>query len=80
MITKKYWATVEVLSGFVSAITLVVWSFRLWNSHARHRMNIVSPEGGEVKFVGFMLDAVMIGIHSFVATFFLFICSLCFYW
>lgn len=78
MATKKYWATVEVLVGFVSATTLVVWIFRVYNSYNNHRN--VSPEGQDTKPFQFFIHAMMVGIHSFVSTFFPFILLLCFYW
>jgi hypothetical protein len=79
MMTKKFWATVEVLSGFVSAITFVIWIFRIYNSHKRYRNATI--EGGEdTNSFQFFIHAIMVGIHSFVSAFFPFVLLLCLYW
>lgn len=78
MMTKKFWATVEVLSGFVSALTFVIWIFRVYNSHTQHRN--LSIESEDTNLCQFFIHALMIGIHSFVAAFFPFILLLCLYW
>lgn len=80
MNTTNYWSTVEILSGFVSAITLVLFIFRLWNCNARKRRSNQSLEGEAQILIELLIDAIMVGIHSFVIVFFPFICLLSFYW
>jgi len=84
MKTDKYWAVVEVLSGFVSAITLVIWLFRVWKCHARLRKsNNMFSQGHQVEddsLIQFVVEVIILGIHSFVIVFFPFIFLLCFYW
>ncbi len=76
MLTDKVWSTVEVLSGFISALTFVIWVFRVYNSHNRYR-NVTSEVGEDTEF---FLHVVMIGINTFVSAFFPFIFLLCLYW
>jgi hypothetical protein len=77
MLTKKFWSAVEVMSGFVSAIALVVWVFRVY--HAYSRYTNTSPEYNDNPY-HFFIHAMMLGFNSFVSAFFPFILILCLYW
>ena len=78
MVTKEFWTTVEVLCGFVSAITFVLWIFRVYNTYSRLRYQ--SGEMQDGTSIQFTTKAAMLAFHCFVSAFFPFIFLLCFYW
>ena len=78
MITKQFWTTVEVLSGFVSAATFVLWVFRVYNSYSRLRYTSGNIQEGVM--LQFIVGAAASAVHCFVSCFFAFLFGCAIYW
>ncbi len=79
MITRQFWTTVEVLSGFVSAITFVLWIFRVYNSYSRLGC-YTSGDLQDGVSIQFIANVAALAINCFVSAFFPFLLVLCLYW
>ena len=82
MMTGKYWTTIEVMIGFVSAISVAVWLLRVYNWQNRNKRisadgNVMtdSSEGGII-----LLKCIAMALNTFVLIFFPFILALCTFW
>lgn len=82
MMTEKYWATVEVMTGFVSAIAVVIWLLRVYNWQNRNKRTSIDGTVTTSSSDGWimLLHCVAMAVHTFVIVSFPFILSLCTFW
>ena len=66
---------IGITIGFLSAIALLIWSFRIYNWYNTNR-NLTSPS----EQAAFAIRVIAIGFHTIVITFLPFIFCLCIFW
>ena len=81
MQTANFWATIQIMSGFVIACGVCVFGVRLnnWQSRQRAVGNDLSSIGSMTGF-HFMIHANMIAFHTLVLLGFPFAFMICCYW
>ena len=79
MKTTRFWASIKVVLGFVSALTVVIWMLRLHNWQTR---NIRIPVDAQDSFnvMLFIVHAIMLACHTCVIVFTPFLFGICAYW
>ena len=83
MMTEKYWTTIEVMIGFVSAISVAVWLLRVYNWQNRNKR--ISADGSVITDssdggIVLLLKCIAMALNTFVLIFFPFILALCTFW
>ena len=79
MKTKKFWATVKVMVGFISAVSILLWLFRAYKWQIRNKIEVVEPKNHNGN-IALVLDMAMLMLHTFVIVFFPFIFTISLYW
>lgn len=81
METADFWASIQIMIGFIFALAVVIFGIRMNNWQSRQRANSDDPaSAGSILGFQFMIHAFMVVCHTFVLLFFSFIVMICFYW
>ena len=81
MKTEDFWASLQVVIGFLFALAVVIFGVRMNNFQSRSR---AGGDGnsldGSLLGLRFMLHGFMIACHTFVLLFFSLIFAICAFW
>mmetsp|Transcript_22163 Transcript_22163/g.41859 ORF Transcript_22163/g.41859 Transcript_22163/m.41859 type:complete len:755 (-) Transcript_22163:2004-4268(-) len=80
MKTENFWASIQVMIGFIFAFAVVIFGVRMNNFFTRQQANVDDPAARSTLGLHFILHAVMIACHTFVLLFFSFNTIICAYW
>ncbi|KAL7548806.1 hypothetical protein ACHAWF_012064 [Thalassiosira exigua] len=81
METANFWASIQVVIGFIFALAVVIFGVRMNNFQSRSRAGSDGNSlDGSILGLHFMLHAFMIACHTFVLLFFSLTFIVCAYW
>ena len=78
MKTANFWASMQIVIGFLFSVGVVIFCIRMINWQSRQRAD--SSDNGSTAGLRFMLHAFMIACHTLSLLFFAFLFSICAYW
>ena len=79
MTTARLWTGIRVTIGFISALAILVWAFRIYTWRSRNK-SIFSAREVVPGHISIIIHVLMIGFHSIVMTFLPFFFCLCTLW
>ncbi|KAL7535263.1 hypothetical protein ACHAXR_010500 [Thalassiosira sp. AJA248-18] len=80
--TENFWASIQIMIGFILAFAVVIFGVRMnsWQSRQRTYSAEGPSAAGSILGLHFMLHGFMIACHTFVMLFFSFTFMICLYW